>query len=95
MRNNSNFANHISNDADQRMKMTRDMKRNTQITNCRYLLLLAVMMVGGAVGAWGQKEEPANSKADGYSETWLRVLMTEALPSITGAKVIVLFETAK
>ena len=46
--------------------------------------------------AWGQSnKEPVNSGIDGYSRTWLRVLMTEALPSITSAKVTILIETAK
>lgn len=41
----------------QRMKMKRDMKRYFEITNGRYLrslLILAMMMVGEAVGLWGQ-----------------------------------------
>ena len=40
-------------------------------------------------------EKPTNSKAGGYSETWLRVFKTEALPSITATKVRILTETAK
>ena len=38
------------------MKMKRDMKRYFEITNGRYLrslLILAMMMVGEAVGLWG------------------------------------------
>ena len=86
-----------------------DMKRNnerrdTMFTTRRHhagyghllrTLLLPVMMTVGATGAWGKDNiKPADSKASGCSETWLRV-KTEALPSITGAKVGILFETTK
>ena len=58
-------------------------------------LLLLVMMTGGVARMWGKDNiKPADSKASGCSETWLRV-KTEALPSITGAKVDILFETTK
>ena len=39
------------------MNMTYDMKRNIQTTDCRHLrslILMAVMMVVGAMGVWGQ-----------------------------------------
>ena len=35
----------------------------------------------------GTKKQPANFDSGGYSETWLRTLIAEAWPSITGAKV--------
>ena len=86
-----------------------DMKRNNERRNTMFTtrghhavyghllrtLLLPVMMTVGATGAWGKDNiKPADSKASGCSETWLRV-KTEALPSITGAKVDILFETTK
>ncbi len=86
------------------MKRNNDMRDTMSATrkhhgSCgrvlRTLLLLVVIMTGGATGAWGKDNiKPADSKASGCSETWLRV-KTEALPSITGAKVDILFETTK
>ena len=86
-----------------------DMKRNNErrdnmVTTRRHhagygyllrTLLLLVMMTGGVARMWGKDNiKPADSNASGCSETWLRV-KTEALPSITGAKVDILFETTK
>ena len=84
--------------------MTHDMKRNI-----RYILSLLLLMCLGVGQAWGQnaswivafgnvvcgQEKPVNSKIGGYSGTWLRVIKTEALPSITGTKVNNLSETTK
>ena len=85
--------------------MTHDMKRNI-----RYILsLLLLLLLVGVEEAWGQpgrrivglgnvvcgQEKPANLTIDGYSGTWLRAIKTEALPSITGAKLNNLFETTK
>ena len=55
------------------------------------MLLTLMFLVGGMESeAWLQgTKEPANSIVDGYSGTWLRVWMTEALPSITDAKVTI------
>jgi len=41
------------------------------------------------------KKQPANFDSGGYSETWLRALIAEAWPSITGAKVNNKIETSK
>jgi len=41
------------------------------------------------------QEKTVNLEIDGYSETWLRVTKTEALPSITGAKLNNYFESTK
>ena len=41
------------------------------------------------------KKQPANFDSGGYSETWLRTLIAEAWPSITGAKVNNKIETSK
>ena len=43
----------------------------------------------------GTKKQPANFDSGGYSETWLRTLIAEAWPSITGAKVNNKIETSK
>ena len=59
-------------------------------------VILLLLMVVGVNTAWGQTEEkPADLKAGGYSGTWLRVMETEALPSITSAKIDILFENTK
>ena len=65
-------------------------------TRLRLIIMMLLLMVVGVNTAWGQTEEkPADLKAGGCSETWLRIMETEALPSITSAKVNILFETAK
>jgi len=78
---------------------TADLRGGNSILSSRHLrslLLLFLMMTVGVMGVWGQDDEkPADLKVGGCSETWLRVIETEALPSITGAKVDILFETAK
>ena len=91
-------------DVINRINMTHDMKRTIRYTLSLLLLMfVGVCQVWGQIGSWivafgnvvwGQ-EKPVNSKIDGYSGTWLRVIKTEALPSITGAKLNNLVETAK
>jgi len=80
-------------------KTYQDLRGGNSILSSRHLrslLLLFLMMTVGVMGVWGQDDEkPADLKVGGCSETWLRVIETEALPSITGAKVDILFETAK
>ena len=39
--------------------------------------------------------KPANFDSGGCSETWLRALIAEALPSITGAKINKINDTSK
>ena len=68
-------------------------RRGRALLSLSFLLLMLCL---GVTEAWGQfKEKPADLKAGGYSETWLRVMKTEALPSITTAKIYILFETTK
>ena len=69
---------------------------NYGVTELLSLSLLLLMLCLGVSEAWGQSEEkPADLKAGGCSETWLRVMETEALPSITSAKLEIYFETTK